>query len=72
VVFKFDQGSNMTFQSGQGWALVWGGSQAESATGIVVDSGFVYVCGSSNSVGALSAGSFDMFLLKIDAGRGAL
>jgi len=71
-VFKFDQGSNMTFQSGQGWALVWGGPQAESATGIVVDSSSVYVCGSSNSLGSLSVGSFDIFLLKIDALRGVL
>jgi len=62
----------MSFQSGQGWALVWGGPQAESATGIAVDSDFVYVCGSSNSVGTLSLGSFDIFLLKIDAIRGAL
>ena len=60
----------MSFTQGRGWSLVWGSNGTETATSIAVDSDSVYICGSSNSLGSLSVGSFDMFFLKIDATLG--
>lgn len=56
------------------WGRYWGGSLSETATSIALDPAetYLYVCGYSNSVGTLSVGGYDMFVLKIVISAGLI
>ena len=48
-----------------GWHDVWGGSEADYGRGgiAIVDNGFIYTTGHTNSFGS---GSYDIFIMKYD------
>ena len=63
VIIKFDSKYALT------WGRYWGSTKTEVATGLSIeDSGsYVYVCGYSNSVPALSYQKNDMFIIKFSS-----